>query len=217
MNEASIMFTGIIEESGAVKNIVNIGRGKKLEIAARRIIDGVSDGDSVCINGVCLTVVRVGGNSFEAEAVPETLSCSTLAELKVGDRVNLERALCADGRLGGHFVQGHVDGVGVIQDVQRRVPGSWFTIRVGEDISRFVVEKGSIAIDGISLTVAEKRGDLISIAVIPFTLSSTNLSEKTIGDRVNIEVDIIGKYVRSFLESVDKKELTLNDLENWGF
>src|SRR3990172_8254638 len=211
------MFTGIVEELGAVKNIVNIGRGRKLEIAAAKVLDGVSSADSMCINGVCLTVVRVSGNSFEVEAVAETLSRSTLMEIQVGDSVNLERALRLDGRLGGHFVQGHVDGIGVIQDIQKRDPGSWFTIIVGHDISKFVVEKGSIAIDGISLTVAEKKADLISIAVIPFTLSSTNLSEKEIGDRVNIEVDIIGKYVRNFLDKPDEKELTLNDLEKWGF
>jgi len=211
------MFTGIVEELGAVKNIVNIGRGRKLEIAAAKMLDGVSSGDSTCINGVCLTVVRVSGNSFEVEVVAETLSRSTLMEIQVGDCVNLERALRLDGRLGGHFVQGHVDGIGVFQDIQKRDPGSWFTIRVGHDISKFVVEKGSIAIDGISLTVAEKKADLISIAVIPFTLSSTNLSEKKIGDRVNIEVDIIGKYVRNFLDKPDEKELTLNDLEKWGF
>ena len=211
------MFTGIVEELGAVKNIVNIGRGRKLEIAAAKMLDGVSSGDSTCINGVCLTVVRVSWNSFEVEVVAETLSRSTLMEIQVGDCVNLERALRLDGRLGGHFVQGHVDGIGVIQDIQKRDPGSWFTIKIGADISKFVVEKGSIAIDGISLTVAEKKADLISIAVIPFTLSSTNLSEKKIGDRVNIEVDIIGKYVRNFLDKPDKKELTLNDLEKWGF
>jgi riboflavin synthase len=211
------MFTGIVEELGVVKNIVNIGQGRKFEIAAPKILNGVSNGDSMCINGVCLTVVRVSVNSFDVEAVPETLIRSTLAQIKVGDRANLERALRADGRLGGHFVQGHVDGIGVIQDIQKRNPGSWFTVKIGDDISQFVVEKGSIAVDGISLTVAEKRADLISIAVIPFTLSSTNLSEKAIGDRVNIEVDIIGKYVRSFFEKPDKKELTLNDLENWGF
>jgi riboflavin synthase len=194
------MFTGLIEAQGIVRRLEPRGTAVWLEIEAPAVIaEGCQVGNSIAINGCCLTVVAINGQQWSFEAGTETLSKTNLGRLAPGDAVNLERALPAAGRLGGHFVQGHVDGVGEVATIER--DGVWTTIwfRVPEHLAAQMVPKGSIAVDGVSLTLVNVERDRFSVALIPHTLSVTTLGTRRVGDVVNIETDILGKYVQKFL------------------
>lgn len=186
------MFTGLIEEQGRV---LTAPTGGKLRLAARSVLDGIALGDSIAVNGVCLTVSAFSGQRFTADVMPETLHRSNLGELRTGSLVNLERALPATGRFGGHFVSGHIDGVGSLLSVRPEGNALIFSIRAAPELLRGIVEKGSVAIDGISLTVIEVTETLFSVSVIPHTAAVTTLAGKRPGDRLNLETDMIGKYV----------------------
>ena len=194
------MFTGIVEEVGTLKAIRKGPHSAVLEIAAQVVLEDIHLGDSIAVNGVCLTATSFTAASFTADVMHETLNRSALAALRPGSRVNLERAMAADGRFGGHIVAGHVDGVGTVQNIQRDDNAIWYTIAAGPEILRYVVEKGSIAIDGISLTVARVDGTSFAISAIPHTVAVTVLADRKVGDRVNLETDIIGKYVEKLLQ-----------------
>ena len=197
------MFTGIIKEIGIVREVRRESGKVVLGVSSDRIIKELRAGSSVSINGACQTVVKMSDNIFYVEAVEETLEKTTFGKLSNGSRVNLETALKLSEGLEGHIVQGHVDGVGTITEITER-SGSWlYSIRVHENLAQFLVEKGSIAVDGISLTIARLKGNVVTVSIIPFTMKETTLPDRKRGDVVNVEVDIIGKYVRRF---TDKKE-----------
>lgn len=193
------MFTGIIEETGRIKNIKKGAASAVLEIQASKVLEDVGLGDSIAVNGVCLTVTGFSSSEFSADVMHETLNRSSLGTLKTGSAVNLERAMKADGRFGGHIVSGHIDGTGVIDDIRRDDNAVWYTIKAQESIMRYVVEKGSVALDGISLTVAEAGNGYFKVSVIPHTAENTTLSMRRKGERINIENDIIGKYVEKLM------------------
>ena len=186
------MFTGLIEEQGRV---LTPPRNGKLSLAASKVTEGLALGDSIAVNGVCLTVSAFSGQRFTADVMPETLHRSNLGELRTGSLVNLERALPATCRFGGHFVSGHIDGVGTLHSVRPEGNALIFSIRAAPELLRGIVEKGSVAIDGISLTVVEVTETLFSVSVIPHTAAVTTLAGKRPGDRLNLETDMIGKYV----------------------
>lgn len=193
------MFTGIIEEIGSVKKVSVGGKSGSIEIAAKKVLDGTKVGDSIAVNGVCLTVTSLGSSSFTADVMAETLRRSSLGSLSLGNGVNLERAMAADGRFGGHLVSGHIDGTGTISKMQKEENAVWVHIQANSEILNLIVEKGSIAIDGISLTVAGVSDSEFSVSVIPHTAKETTLLSKKAGDTVNLENDIIGKYVQKLL------------------
>lgn len=216
------MFTGIIEGIGEVKTIKRRGDSASFEIEASFDLGDVNVGDSLSVDGCCLTVTSRLGNRFWADLSDETLRMSTLGGLKGGSRVNVERAMRLGERLGGHMVQGHVDGVGKIKSFQEVESGKELEIEVPKRLSRYIVEKGSIAIDGISLTVNKIKGEIASIRIIPHTVESTVLKDKKAGSAVNLEVDIIGKYVEKlhFLGSEEYhkgEEITEEFLKKHGF
>ena len=193
------MFTGIIEELGSVRSIEERGENARIVIAARLVTEGTNHGDSIAVNGVCLTALDIHDDSFAADVSRETLQRSTLGSLKPGARVNLERAVTAQTRLGGHIVQGHVDARGTFVSVDDH--GESWTVRFAfpSEIARYLVFKGSVAVEGISLTVANLGDDYFEVAIIPKTWEVTNLSALKPGDGVNLEVDVIGKYVERLL------------------
>lgn len=193
------MFTGIIEEIGDVEQIQKGRHSAKLFIHGEKVLEGTRVGDSIAVNGVCLTVTNLFSHKFSADVMHETLNRSALSNLAPGSRVNLERAMAANGRFGGHIVAGHVDGVGKILAIQRDDTAVWYTIEVKTELMRYIVEKGSVAIDGISLTVATAADTYFSISAIPHTVSQTVLRERRVGDQVNVETDVIGKYVEKLL------------------
>jgi riboflavin synthase len=190
------MFTGLIEDIGTVVRWQRQKNGAVLAFATRRRLKEIGIGSSVAVNGVCLTVVEKERAQFVVEVSPETLARTNLGRLKTGDTLNLERPLRWKDRLGGHFVTGHVDGVGVVVKVQKKGEYTFFRFRVSADLYPLLVPKGSVAVDGISLTVNDCARSCFSVAVIPFTLKHTNLHGRKVGDKVNIETDIIGKYVQ---------------------
>lgn len=193
------MFTGIVEELGEIVAIDWYGEGAVLAVRGRTVTGDASHGDSIAVNGVCLTVVTVDGDVFTVDVMKESFDRSSLGGVKPGDRVNLERAATLATRLGGHLVQGHVDGVGVVLD---RTPGErWEDVRISlpAELSRYVVEKGSICVDGISLTVTAVDADSFSVSLIPTTLALTTLGHKGTGVEVNLEVDVIAKYVEKLV------------------
>lgn len=193
------MFTGIIEEVGTVKAVQRNGNNSFIRIQTEKILSDVNIGDSIAVNGVCLTVTMLDGSIFQADVMNETLSRSSLGNLRAGSPVNLERAMSANGRFGGHIVSGHIDGTGTIINVKNDGIAVWYTINADARIMRYIVEKGSIAIDGISLTVAKTETDNFSVSIIPHTSAKTILSTKKTGDIVNLENDIIGKYVEKLM------------------
>lgn len=193
------MFTGIVEEIGSVEKIQRGRNSAALLIHGEKVLEGTKIGDSIAVNGICLTVTRLFSHKFSADVMHETLNRSTLSGLVPGSRVNLERAMAADGRFGGHMVAGHVDGVGKILAIQKDDTAVWYTIEVKAELMRYIVEKGSVAIDGISLTVAAVADTHFSISAIPHTVSQTVLRERRIGDLVNVETDMIGKYLEKLL------------------
>ncbi len=212
-----IMFTGIIEEIGTVTSMVESANGKLISISAHTVLEGTKAGDSICIDGACQTVTQMGNDYFTAFASDVTLSITTLGMLKQGAKVNLERAMQPQGRFGGHFVQGHVDGTGTIVAVKKLPDGLSLMVDVPQSVSMFIVPKGSIAVDGISLTVVQK-GKTIELYCIPETMANTTLSTKKRGDRINLEVDIIAKYVYSMVQSMKDGDSSLaTKLKDEGF
>ncbi len=190
------MFTGLVEEVGTIRSITPVGEGARVEIGASTVLDDVEMGASIAVNGCCLTVVAWGDDWWAADAVPETMDRTNLGALTPGDPVNLERPLAANGRYGGHVVQGHVDGTGEVVSIDELDDGSWrFTFSLPPELAAYVVEKGSIAIDGISLTVAAVTPTTFSIAIIPHTFSVTAMGKRAVGDTVNLEADVLAKYV----------------------
>jgi riboflavin synthase len=194
------MFTGLIADLGSVASIERDPAGATLEIATA-LADELAEGDSVAVNGVCLTATAVHDGTFRAQAMHETLRRSSLERLRPGSRVNLELALRADGRLGGHIVQGHVDGTGTISEQREEGFARVLAIDAAPALTRYLVEKGSVAVDGVSLTVSEVREEGFSVSLIPETLTRTNLGEAQVGDRVNIEADILAKHVERLLKT----------------
>ncbi|KRC99153.1 MULTISPECIES: riboflavin synthase [unclassified Streptomyces] len=198
------MFTGIVEELGEVTAVENLGDASRFRLRGPVVTDGAKHGDSIAVNGVCLTVVEHEGDEFTADVMAETLNRSSLGALAVGSRVNLERPTAVGSRLGGHIVQGHVDGTGEV--LERRPSENWEIVKVSlpAELARYVVEKGSVTVDGISLTVVEAGRDHFTVSLIPTTLALTTLGLKQPGDPVNLEVDIVAKYVERLLTTAQQ-------------
>ncbi len=213
------MFTGLIEEVGVIRSVSRTGTGAEIAIQAATVLDGARIGDSIACNGCCLTATSLGSGLFTAHAGTETLARTTVGAWKPGDRVNLERALSVGSRLGGHFVQGHVDGVGTVLAVTPEGETTRWRFSVPGGLAAFIVEKGSIAIDGISLTVTAISGESFEVAIIPHTLAHTTLGTARTGDRVNLEVDILAKYVRRMLSVMGQESggITEDFLREQGF
>lgn len=215
------MFTGIVEETGCVKSIQHGTASSFIEIKAEKVISGTNIGDSIAVNGVCLTVTDLTNDSFRADVMSETLNRSSLGSLRAGSPVNLERAMAADGRFGGHIVSGHIDGTGTISDIKKDGIAVWYTICAEAGIMRYIVEKGSVAVDGISLTVAAVSDSGFKVSLIPHTAAQTVLGSKKNGDTVNLENDIIGKYVEKLMNSKSEKipesRITMDFLAQNGY
>jgi len=218
------MFTGITEHVGKIESLDRAEDGGRMRVSLAGASEGfasIKQGDSIMVNGCCLTAVELGAHTFLADLSGETLRRTSFGEKKAGDFVNLELPLAAGARLGGHFVQGHVDGVGRVMRLVPEGDNWWLSVRVPEDLRRYVVEKGSLAIDGISLTVARWHDGVADIAVIPFTYEHTNVRAMAPNDAVNLEVDILAKYVESLLEARKSRNsesrLTINGLIEQGF
>ena len=202
------MFTGLIEEIGKGKKIDPMKDGIRVNISAAKIMDDIKVDDSIAVNGVCLTAVKIDTNSFTVEAVGETLKKTTLNELKENQIVNLERAVRLNDRLGGHLVQGHVNGVGRISNIQKLGENYFLEVEVDPKLTKYLIDEGSIAIDGISLTIAKLVENKVGVSIIPHTWKNTNLNSRNIGAKVNIETDVIAKYIEKLL--MNKKQ---NDTE----
>ncbi len=210
------MFTGIIEEKGKIEQIVEGSKSCRLKISAEKIFDDLKLGDSVAVNGVCLTVSELTPPLFTADVMPETLRRTGLGRLSKGSHVNLERAIQLGGRFGGHIVTGHIDGTGTIIKLIREDNAVLVTITASEYIMQYIVEKGSVALDGISLTVANVKNDNFTVSIIPHTAKETTLLDRKTGDKINIECDILGKYVKQF-NNEKKTGLTMDFLRENGF
>jgi len=209
------MFTGLVETTGTVASVLNTGNGIRLSVKPASPFD-LQPGDSISVNGVCLTVTKHDAEiSFDVS--PETLKSTNLGELKVSGKVNIERALRLSDRLGGHIVTGHVDGIGVIKGKTKTGEYTFYTFNAPSEILKYIVKKGSITIDGISLTVVDLDTGSFNVAIIPHTLAATNLGEKGVGDRVNLEADIIGKYVERLLGKKTTDSGLMDLLKEEGF
>ena len=211
------MFTGIIEEIGTVRRIEHGAKGARLTIQAKTVLEDTRIGDSIATNGVCLTVVSMTGDSFSADVMAESLRRSSLGTLQGGSPVNLERAMAANGRFGGHIVSGHIDGTGTIASQKREDNAVWVKIKTPAPLLRYIVEKGSIAIDGVSLTVAAVTDTDFSVSIIPHTGAQTILLGKKPGDPVNLECDVIGKYVEKLTAPHKTGGISMNFLAENGF
>ena len=215
------MFTGIVEELGQIAAIQKGSQSAVIRIQCEKVLEGTQIGDSIAVNGVCLTVTTMDSDGYTADVMAETLNRSSLGALKPGSRVNLERAMAADGRFGGHIVAGHIDGTGTVETISKDETAVWYTIGADASILRYIVEKGSITIDGISLTVAKVTDKDFSVSIIPHTQANTVLADRKVGDIVNLETDIIGKYVEKLLQPKEpvKKEskITMEFLAEHGF
>lgn len=213
------MFTGIIEEMGKVVSISHHAKSSKITISAKKIFHDLALGDSVSTNGVCLTVSSLTNSQFTADIMSESLKRSNLGSLRVGNLVNLERAMPMNGRFGGHVVSGHIDGEGKITKIKKEANATWYTIEAQNNIMDYVVEKGSIAIDGISLTIASLTPSSFKVSMIPHTISNTIFKDKKIGDKVNLESDIFAKYVEKFIFNDNSKNerMTKTKLTQFGF
>ena len=196
------MFTGIIEEIGKIKKIETIGPSARITISAKAILSDVHLGDSIAVNGICLTVTSFGDDFFTADIMNETIKRTSFHNMRIGTSVNLERAMRVDNRFGGHIVSGHIDSTGLIKSVEKQGNATWYKISPPAKLLRYIVEKGSIAIDGTSLTVAYVDRESFKVSIIPHTSEVTILSTKRPGDKVNLEVDIIGKYVEKLLGGI---------------
>lgn len=215
------MFTGIVEEIGTVVDFEASQNVLRIKVQASKVLEETYLGDSISTNGVCLTVTDIGKNYFYADVMGETVRRSNLGSLKKGDKVNLERAMAAGSRFGGHIVSGHIDGKGKITSYGKEGNAVWITIDADREILKYIVEKGSIAIDGISLTVAYVDEKKFKVSIIPHTSEETTLLKKKIGEEVNLECDVIGKYVEKLLgfnkKNDEKKSITMDFLINNGF
>jgi len=215
------MFTGIVEEIGTIQGVRRGARSSSITIQGDVIFDDLKLGDSVAVNGVCLTVADYSKNTFTTDVMHETLNRSSIGTLNTGSHVNLERAMPANGRFGGHIVTGHIDGTGVITEIKKDDNAILYTIRAAGKIMKYIVEKGSIAIDGISLTIAAATSESFSVSIIPHTSKSTILSEKSIGDTVNLENDVIGKYVEKLMgyeqDAKPTSKITREFLTQYGY
>ncbi len=214
------MFTGIIEEIGVIRSIRKNTHSAVIRIGADRILSDIHLGDSIAVNGICLTVTEFGKDYFCADMMHETMNRTSFAKIAIGSRINLERSMAANSRFGGHIVSGHIDGIGKIIEITKDDNATWFRIEADKKILRYIVEKGSIAIDGISLTVARVSDTDFSVSVIPHTKENTNLSERKIGDSLNLENDCIGKYVEKLLQipkTESKSEIRMEFLLQNGF
>lgn len=215
------MFTGIVEEIGTINSIFQNRENARIKIDANKVLEDVNLGDSICTNGVCLTVTEYDSKSFTVDVMGETLRRSNLGELKKGDKVNLERALALGGRFGGHIVSGHIDGVGVIKEFANEGNAIWISIETSNDILKSIVFKGSITIDGVSLTVAYVDDDIFKVCIIPHTQSETILTSKKTGNKVNLECDVIAKYIEKLLmvqeKQENKKTIDIDFLKENGF
>ena len=217
------MFTGIIEEIGIIQAVHHGPASSLLTIRAEKVLEDVKDGDSIAVNGVCLTVTSHGSSYFTADVMHETLNRSSLGNLRQGSPVNLERAMAAGSRFGGHIVSGHIDGIGTVSAIRQDDIAVWYTISASPSILRYIIEKGSIAIDGISLTVATVTDIDFSVSIIPHTAAQTTLSRRRSGDIVNLENDVIGKYVEKLLQpavttpKTEASSITMDFIEKYGF
>lgn len=215
------MFTGIVEEIGEIKSIKKGSKSSVLTIKASKVLEDTAIGDSIMTNGVCLTVTDMSAGEFKADVMAETLNRTALNSLTQGSRLNLERALNLQTRLGGHMVSGHIDGTGIIKNFRKDDNAVWVTIETEEKLLRYIIEKGSIAIDGISLTVATVSDKDFQVSIIPHTADETTLLSHKVGDQVNLEVDLIGKYVEKLLglssETDNKEKITQAYLKTNGF
>jgi len=216
------LFTGIIQQVGTFKRKLKESNKYKLQIEVNDFLEDVSTGDSIAVNGVCLTVVNFNTSTFTVDVMPETVKSTNLDELTKGAKVNLEKSLQPNSFMGGHIVSGHVDGTGVLKNIKDEKNAKIFTFKVDENISKYLVDKGSVALNGISLTVMDYSPEVLKVSIIPETIKSTNLNYLKIGDLVNIETDIIGKYVNKFLKdnktnNSKQKELDKQMLREKGF
>ena len=215
---SKFMFTGIVEEIGIVKSLEFKANGAKIVIGCQKVVEDVKIGDSIAIDGVCQTVIAFNSSEFSAEISDETLKVTTLGDLKSGNTVNLERALTLNSRLGGHIVSGHVDCMGKFINIEKLSDFYNLQFEIPEEQEKYVVYKGSIAINGVSLTVANIVDNIVSVAIIPHTYNNTSLKDLKLGQDVNIETDILGKYVEKFLSAKDnKKGISMNFLQENGF
>lgn len=216
------MFTGIVEETGTLRSLNRGSKSCVLTIQCATVLEDAKIGDSIAVNGICLTVTSLLNGAFTADVMNETLSRSALGNAKPGDPVNLERAMAVNGRFGGHIVSGHIDGTGTIREIREDDNAVWYTVSAPPEILRYVVEKGSIAIDGISLTVARVDGSSFQVSVIPHTRAVTALGQRTPGSQVNLENDIIGKYVEKLMQPApetteSRSGITMEFLAQHGF
>ena len=216
------MFTGIVEEVGEITGLRQTATSTVLSVHAKTVLEGTKLGDSIAVNGVCLTVVRLTGDGFDGDVMPETMRRTNLCALRPKSRVNLERAMAADGRFGGHIVAGHVDGTGTITDLSPEGNAVWVTVAAGPELLRYIVEKGSITIDGISLTVAYVDDSCFKVSIIPHTGQETTLLTRKPGYVVNLECDIVGKYIEKLMKPAPEEDkpaggLTVDFLAGHGF
>ncbi len=221
------MFTGIVEEIGNVRKIVHGSLSIKLSINCSKILEDVKIGDSIAVNGICLTVVEMSSSWFTVDVMPETMRMTSLGRLNVSDKVNLERALKLSDRLGGHIVSGHIDGTGIIKNIVEEDNAIWITVEASESILKYIIYKGSVSLDGTSLTVAHIDECCFKVSLIPHTAGNTILGYLKAGDQINIECDIIGKYVERLLNgnvqdcnsqaSKSKKDISIDFLRSNGF
>lgn len=213
------MFTGIIEETGRVESLESRGDGARLRIGCSAVLADAFTGSSIAVNGCCLTALDLKPGSFAADVAPETIRRTNIGDLRAGSLVNLERPLSPQSRLSGHIVQGHVDGTGVLESLETVGNGNWWLrVRVPEELDRYLVYKGSIAIDGISLTIAAIESGVMSVTIIPHTYEQTNLRTKRPGDRVNLECDVLAKHVEKLLQRISMpSNLTIEKLREQGY
>ena len=216
------IFTGIIEELGVVKSIAINGASGCITIKAKKVLEGTQLGDSIAVNGTCLTVTSINSDGFSADVMAETVKRTSLSQVGKGDLVNLERAMILNGRFGGHIVSGHIDGTGTIMKYTKEENAIWVTIKAPDKILDLIVEKGSICIDGISLTVATVSDQDFQVSIIPHTAKETTLIHKKVGSLVNLENDIVGKYIKKLMENNQEEQakkasgLTMEMLEEYG-
>jgi len=208
------MFTGIIEEIGKISSINPIAGGMRIKISSSKILDDVSVDDSICVSGVCLTAIKIEGDGFWVDAVGTTLDKTTFSQIQLSASVNLERSLKLNDRLGGHFVQGHTNGIGTILEIDKLGENYFLKIKVNESLEKYLIEEGSITIDGVSLTIAELDGSKVGISFIPHTWHNTIIQYKKIGDKVNVETDVLAKYIEKLLGKNGAND-NINITENW--
>ncbi|MTI70639.1 MAG: riboflavin synthase [Firmicutes bacterium] len=212
------MFTGIVEEIGVVKSIKKGSTSAKIIIKAKKILEDINLGDSISTNGVCLTVTDFNDDSFSVDVMPETIRKSSLRNLKKNSKVNLERALSLNKRLGGHIVSGHIDGVGHIKNIKREENAVWLSIKPPRELFKYIIDKGSIAIDGVSLTIAYVDNDIFKVSIIPHTKDETILLDKTIGGEINLECDMLAKYIEKLTSfNINKDNISKDFLMKNGF